>query len=288
MSTILVTGANGQLGRSIQSLQDVYPQFQFIFAQRSDLDISDSANVQTFIEKSRPDWIINCAAYTAVDKAESETELCYKINEEGPHILAQQAKKIGSSIIHISSDYVYHSNFGTPFNEDDLTNPQSIYAKSKLAGEIAVANACPKHYIIRTSWVYSEYGHNFVKTMIRLGQERDTLNVVCDQIGAPTYARDLADIILKIIQNNNVPPGVYNVANGGQTSWYNFTRAIHQYNEIDCLVNPIRTEEYPTVAERPPYSMMNLSKIQQALHLEIRDWEDALQACVREPLYLAD
>jgi len=280
MSKILITGANGQVGQSFKKLEANYPNHIIDFASRSELDISDEASVNKYCKKGKYDWIINCAAYTKVDLAESESDQCYLINEVGARNIAQAANSINARVVNISSDYVYHSNFGKPFLESDITNPQSIYAKSKLAGELAVVDACETHYNIRTSWVYAEHGNNFIRTMLRLGVERDNLSVVCDQIGAPTYAHDLALAIFQIIKKENVPYGTYNFANSGQTTWYNLTRAIHTNEEISCLVTPIRTDEYPTAAARPPYSMMNLSKIQDALGINIRDWEEALKDCL--------
>jgi len=280
MAKILITGANGQVGQSFFKLKDAYPSHVIDFASRADLDISDFSAVQNYIEKGQYDWVVNCAAYTKVDLAEKESDLCYAINESGANYLAKSTKAIGAKFVHFSSDYVYHSNFGTPFKETDPANPQSVYAKSKLAGEIAVAESCADHYIFRTSWVYAEHGNNFIRTMVRLGTERDNLSVVCDQIGAPTYAHDIAEMVFGLIEKNNVPFGTYNFANSGQTTWYNLTRAIHSIEEISCLVTPIRTDEYPTAAVRPPYSMMNLSKTQTALGIEIRDWEDALKECL--------
>ena len=287
MPKILITGANGQVGQSIFKLKDHYKEHSFYFASRSELDISDDNSISAFFSNKKFDWIINCAAYTKVDLAESESDLCYKINEQGARNIAQSANNLNAKLIHLSTDYVYHSNFGTPFTEDAVTNPQSVYAKSKLAGELAVAETLNNHYIIRTSWVYAEHGHNFVRTMLRLGMEKDNLSVVCDQIGAPTYAHDIAEVILQIINKENIPFGTYNFANSGQTSWYNFVRAIHTMEEIECLVTPIRTEEYPTAAARPPYSMMNLSKIKTALDIDIRDWEDALKECLDKIKVLA-
>ncbi len=280
MAKILITGANGQVGQSFNKLIDQYPQHQIDLASRTDLDISNKSAVQRYLSNGQYDWVINCAAYTKVDLAETESDLCYKINEDGAKNIAATANSINAKIVHLSSDYVYHSNFGKPFLESDITNPQSVYAKSKLASEMAVANACDSHYIFRTSWVYAEHGHNFIRTMLRLGLERDNLSVVCDQIGAPTYAHDIAQMIFSLIEKSDAPYGTYNYANSGQTTWYNLTRAIHMYEGIDCLITPIRTDEYPTAAARPPYSMMNLSKVQDALGIEIRDWEDALKECL--------
>jgi len=280
MAKILITGANGQVGQSFYKLKDQYPNHRIDFASRTDLDISNASDVRHYLNNSQYDWVINCAAYTKVDLAESESDLCFKINEQGAKNLAESTNSINAKFVHLSSDYVYHSNFGKPFIESDIANPQSVYAKSKLAGEVAVANVCPAHYIFRTSWVYAEHGNNFIRTMVRLGLERDNLSVVCDQIGAPTYAYDLANIIFQIIDKGDVDYGTYNFANSGQTTWYNLTRAIHINEGINCLVTPIRTDEYPTAAARPPYSMMNLSKIENALDIEIRDWEDALKDCL--------
>lgn len=280
MSKILITGANGQVGQSFRKLESKYTNHKIDFASRSELDISDASAVNNYCKKGKYDWIINCAAYTKVDLAETESDQCYLINETGARNIAAAANSNNAKVINISSDYVYHSNFGKPFHESDIANPQSVYAKSKLAGEVATSEACAAHYNIRTSWVYAEHGNNFIRTMLRLGVERDNLSVVCDQIGAPTYAHDLAQVIFQIIKKGDATYGTYNFANSGQTTWYNLTRTIHTIESIDCLVTPIRTDEYPTAAARPPYSMMDLSKIQDALGINIRDWEEALKDCL--------
>ncbi|MBT8218633.1 MAG: dTDP-4-dehydrorhamnose reductase [Bacteroidia bacterium] len=279
MANILITGANGQVGKSIHSIQSLFNHHRFHFATKKELDITNFQSISDHLDYNQIDWIINCAAYTAVDKAEEEEKEAYLINETGVINIGKASLEKQIGVIHISTDYVYHSNFGIPFKETSITNPQSVYASSKLAGELAILRYNPKSFILRTSWVYSEYGHNFVKTMLRLGEARETIRVVCDQIGAPTYAKDLAMATIQLI-DTQAEYGIYNFANSGTTSWYNFTNAIFAHVGIDCMVIPIRTDEYPTAALRPPYSIMNLSKIQNALQIEIRGWEDALKECL--------
>lgn len=279
MAKVLITGADGQVGKSLQSIQSQYPNHQFRMTTKKDLDITDLDAINNYLDEHSTDWIVNCAAYTHVDQAEEDQEMCHLVNAIGPKYIADASKGRNIKIIHLSSDYVYHSNFGTPFKETSMTNPQSVYANCKLEGEQYILGENFQSYVLRTSWVYSEYGHNFVKTMLRLGEEKDTIDVVCDQIGVPTYALDLAQIIMKIIQSD-IPFGLYNYSNSGRTSWYNFANSIFENVGISCLVRPIRTDEYPTLAQRPPYSVLDLTKIKTALQIEIRDWEDALKECL--------
>lgn len=285
--TILVTGANGQVGQELQAIASQFPDFKFLFADHSVLDISDQSAVQRFFEANSIHYCINCAAYTAVDKAESEPEQAHNINVKGVMNLAEACKNIGVALIHLSSDYVYHALDCKPLQELDSTFPQSVYAQTKLDGEQAALAIWEQTMVIRTSWVYSSFGHNFVKTMLRLGKERPELRVVYDQIGTPTYARDLAQVILDIIQkaaNNivdrNLLQGVYNYSNEGVTSWYDFAQAIFEISKIDCKVTPIETKDYPTPAKRPPFSVMNKIKIKEAFAVEIGHWREGLRECM--------
>jgi len=283
---ILVTGANGQVGREFQSLvsNNAYEGMQFHFTDRDTLDITDKKSLEAYLEKYHIDTIVNCAAYTAVDKAEEEEELAYKVNRDAVRYMAELAKEKGISFIHISTDYVFDGKSHTPFKEDDGPNPQGIYARSKLAGEEAIIKTVPHGaMIIRTSWVYSSNGQNFVNTMLRLGTQRDTLNVVCDQIGTPTYARDLARAILTILSEQKVPHEgveIYHYSNEGNCSWYDFAQAIFEIAEVDCKVSPVPTEAYPTPAKRPAYSVLNKEKIKESFHLDIPYWRDSLKSCL--------
>lgn len=283
--TILVTGASGQLGQELQALAAKYNNFQFVFSSRQALDIANQEDVQRFFEKNQVGYCINCAAYTAVDKAESEPDLANLINVKSVEYLANACNNAGATLIHLSSDYVYHNGLNTPLKETDPTHPQSVYAKTKLAGEAAAkaVNAM----IIRTSWVYSSFGNNFVKTMLRLGKERPELRVVYDQIGTPTYAQDLAKAVLDIIEKteNNIISrdllhGVYNYSNEGVSSWYDFAKAIFEMTSINCKVTPIETKDFPTPATRPPFSVLNKSKIKEAFDMEIPYWREALGRCL--------
>jgi dTDP-4-dehydrorhamnose reductase len=283
---ILVTGANGQVGKEFQSLvsNNAYDGMVFHFTDRDLLDITDKQALEDFIRTYRIDTIVNCAAYTAVDKAEEEEALAYQVNYEAVKYLAELSKAYGIRLIHISTDYVFDGKSHTPFKEDDITNPQGVYARSKYAGEKAIIEIAPKGtIIIRTSWVYSSTGHNFVNTMLRLGGEKDMLNVVCDQIGTPTYARDLARTILMILTEQKEIEGgveIYHYSNEGNCSWYDFAQAIFEMAEIDCRLSPVTTEAYPTPAKRPAYSVLNKEKIKAAYDLEIPYWRDSLRSCL--------
>jgi dTDP-4-dehydrorhamnose reductase len=280
IKNVLITGAKGQLGSELQALSGIYPQFQFIPTDVDELNLCDKKGVVLFIEKEKPDYIINCAAYTAVDKAEDDVDLCYKINLEAVRNLAEAA--VGKAkIIHISTDYVFDGTGKTPLKESDKTNPQSVYGKSKWAGEQVLMEILPESIIVRTAWLYSSYGNNFVKTMIRLGNERETLNVVSDQMGTPTYAADLAKTILDIIdlceKESVFPAGIYHYSNEGRCSWYDFCLKIHELAGIKtCKVNPVSTAEYPTKAKRPSYSVLDKAKIKETFHIDIPEWEISL------------
>lgn len=288
--SLLVTGAKGQVGSELQALAaQQYAGWRFLFTDRDTLDICDAAAIAEAFGRFRPDYVLNCAAYTAVDKAESEPEQAQLINAEAPRLLAQACAQQGAKLMQLSTDYVYHGAQNTAFREEDPVNPQSVYAQSKLDGERAAAAACPDTLILRTSWVYSAYGHNFVKTMLRLGRERDSLRVVADQIGAPTYARDLATAMLEIVrktQEGAAPEGafgqIYHYSNEGVLSWYDFAWAIFDLCGIKCALHPIESSEYPSPAKRPPFSLMNKAKIRDTYDLQIPYWREALKRCLHE------
>ena len=269
----LVTGANGQLGNELKLLL----QDKAVYVDRAELDITDAEAVQAYAAKQKWEAIINCAAYTAVDKAESDAETAEKINVLGPENLA----KTGIPLIQISTDYVFDGRNCRPYNEDDEPHPQSVYGRTKLAGEQAVLQNAATAVIVRTAWLYSTFGNNFVKTMIRLGKEREKLSVVFDQIGTPTYAGDLAKAIMIIIDNKTFIPGIYNFSNEGVCSWYDFTKAIHRIAGIrTCEVLPIEGSEYPAKATRPFYSVMNKKKIKETYSVSIPYWENSLVKCI--------
>lgn len=273
---IIVTGANGQVGKELQQLSTSYPGFDFVFTTRHELSLDNPDVITHFIEENQPHCFINCAAYTAVDKAESEKELAYKINAEAPGIIATACKKNNTRLIHISTDYVFNGLGNEPYKESDATDPVNFYGASKLEGEKRVTQFNPDSIIIRTAWVYSVFGNNFVKTMLRLMGERDQINVVSDQFGTPTYAADLAEAILQIISSEQWNAGIYHFSNEGNISWYDFAVAIKEVSGSSCKVNPITTSEYPTPAKRPYYSVLDKTKIQQTFHIPIKDWKTSL------------
>ena len=277
---ILVTGCNGQLGNEIQLLEKEYPQHTYFNTDVAELDITNQLAVNDFINRHAIDGVINCAAYTAVDKAESDKELCTSLNTVAPSYLAAAIDKRGGWIIHVSTDYVFDGTHHTPYVETDTPSPDSVYGSTKLAGELGVSKFCKKHMIIRTAWLYSAFGNNFVKTMIRLGKEKTELGVIFDQIGTPTYARDLAVAIMTAV-DKGIDTGVYHFSNEGVISWYDFTKAIHRIAGIkDCKVRPLHTSEYPTAANRPAYSVLDKTKIKQTYGIEIPYWEDSLKECI--------
>ena len=272
---ILITGALGQLGQALRrQLEDT--NHEVWYTDRAELDLTSSDAVNTFVAQKRPTAIINCAAYTAVDKAEEDAEVAQAINEDAVRVLAKAANEVGAHLVHVSTDYVYHNGLDRPLREDDPTSPKSVYARTKLAGEQAALSACAKTTVVRTSWVYGLEGHNFVRTMARLGAERDSLNVVSDQIGAPTFANDLAAACLQILQLGASCYGeTYNYAGLGTASWYDFARAIMRMHDLNCTVEPIPSSDYPTPAARPTYSVLDLTKARD-LGLSLRHWRDAL------------
>ncbi len=278
---ILVTGANGQLGSELRSIASEWQQLNFVFTDINELDITNQDDIRTAIDTNNIDGIINCAAFTAVDKAESSSDKARLLNAEAPEMLARTINDKGGWIIHISTDYVFSGEQWKPYTEDCPTGPQSVYGSTKLEGEHRVAEACTKSIIVRTAWLYSPYGNNFVKTMLRLGQEKERLNVVFDQIGTPTYAHDLARAIATIAASDHKTYGTFHFSNEGVTSWYDFTKAIHRLADIDtCQVSPIRTEDYPTPARRPAYSVLDKNKIKQTYNISIPHWEDSLKECL--------
>ena len=277
---ILVTGCNGQLGNEIQLLETTNPQHTYFNTDVAELDITDEAAIETFVSENAIDGVINCAAYTAVDKAEENQELCHLLNTVAPGYLAAAVEKRGGWIIQISTDYVFDGTNHTPYVETDPVCPNSVYGRTKLAGEEAAQKACAKTMIIRTAWLYSQFGNNFVKTMIRLGKEKSELGVIFDQIGTPTYARDLAVAIFEAV-NKGIIPGIYHFSNEGVISWYDFTKAIHRIAGINsCHVRPLHTAEYPTPASRPHYSVLDKTKIKHTYGLEIPYWEESLKDCI--------
>lgn len=277
---ILITGCNGQLGNEIMLLEKSYPEYTFFNTDVSELDITNQLAVTDFINRNAIDGVVNCAAYTAVDKAESNQKLCTALNTEAPAYIAAAIEKRGGWLIQISTDYVFNGAKHTPYVETDTPCPDSVYGSTKLAGELAVSRFCKKTMIIRTAWLYSTFGNNFVKTMIRLGKEKPELGVVFDQIGTPTYARDLAVVIMTAVKQG-VIPGVYHFSNEGVCSWYDFTKAIHRIADINtCRVKPLHTSEYPTPAARPAYSVLDKTKIKADYKVEIPYWEESLKECV--------
>jgi dTDP-4-dehydrorhamnose reductase len=295
---VLVTGANGQLGQAIQSIVGKYPSIDFVFCTSLELNITDKSNCETIFEKHKPQFCINAAAYTAVDKAESEPESAFAINVTGAQNVAEVCKNYNTILLHISTDFVfdakfvngiayYDSQLRLPLKSDkgltetDVPFPAGIYGLTKLQGEQAIESTWEKHFIVRTSWVYSQFANNFMKTMLRLASERDSLSVVSDQIGTPTNAVDLAEALVKIIQfcqNESVEVfGTYNFSNEGQCSWYDFAKEIFRVNNISINLQPIPTAAYPTPAKRPAYSVLDKSKIKQVFGMEIKNWEESLK-----------
>ena len=277
---ILITGCNGQLGNEMQLLEKENPQHTYYNTDVAELDITDQQAIERFVDEHAIDGIVNCAAYTAVDKAEANETLCQLLNAEAPAYLAHAVGRRGGWMIQISTDYVFDGTKHTPYVEDDDTCPNSVYGRTKLVGEINVQKLCERSMIIRTAWLYSTFGNNFVKTMIRLGREKPELGVIFDQIGTPTYARDLARVIMTAV-NQGIRPGIYHFSNEGVTSWYDFTKAIHRLAGITtCRVRPLHTAEYPTPAARPHYSVLDKTKIKQTYGIDIPYWEESLADCI--------
>ena len=277
---ILVTGAGGQMGSEFQVLAASYPQFRFLFTTRNELPVSEKKSVEEYFQSHQPAYCINCAAYTAVDKAESEKELAFEVNANAVGYLAKSAAQTGTRFIHISTDYVFDGTSATPYREDHRTNPLGIYGLSKLKGEALCLLNNAEAMIIRTAWVYSTFGSNFVKTMMRLMNERREINVVNDQTGSPTYAADLADAIMQIIIKDKWQPGIYHYANAGTTTWFGFATAIKQFLHSDCKINPVSSSEYPTKAKRPSFSLLDTNKIRQTFGINIPQWKESLERCM--------
>ena len=277
---ILITGCNGQLGNELQLLEGLHPEHTYFNTDVEELDITDRRGVRRFVIDNAIDGIVNCAAYTAVDKAEENQQLCALLNTAAPGYLAEAIEQRGGWLIQISTDYVFDGTNHLPYVEGDPVCPNSTYGRTKLAGEREAQRLCTHTMIIRTAWLYSTFGNNFVKTMLRLGRERQEVGVIFDQIGTPTYARDLAQAIFAVI-GKGVKPGIYHFSNEGVTSWYDFTKAIHRLAGItSCHVRPLHTAEYLTPATRPHYSVLDKTKIKQAYDLDIPYWEDSLKACI--------
>ena len=281
---VLITGSNGQLGSELKELATNYKKIDFIFKDLPELDICNFKALQVFIIDNNINAVVNCAAYTAVDKAEGDAQNARKVNAKGVLNLVKAMENVKGKIIHISTDYVFDGTKPLPYNEEDTVSPIGVYGKTKREGELAVINSSLEGIVIRTSWLYSAYGNNFVKTMIRLGSEKEKLNVIFDQIGSPTYAGDLANTCLVILSNeqNRIDKAgkVYHFSNEGVASWYDFATAIMKINKLDCEVLPIETKDYPTLAKRPHYSVLNKAKIKQNFKITIPYWRDSLEGCI--------
>jgi dTDP-4-dehydrorhamnose reductase len=277
---ILVTGSNGQLGKELKKIAASFPQFEFIFLSKEDLPIHHFEMIRHYFNIYHPHYVINCAAYTAVDRAEQEKDRAFQINGEAVGVLAAVCKEHHCKFIHISTDYVFDGNGTTPYKEDSPTNPQSVYGTSKLEGERQAMQFNPDLIIIRTSWVYSEFGKNFVKTMLKMMKEKNEINVVNDQFGSPTYAADLARVILQIISSGKWSPGIYQYCNEGIISWYDFALAIKEKSGINCSINPITTLQFPTLAIRPGYSVLDTMKIQRTFNVVLKNWKQSLDICI--------
>lgn len=280
--SVLITGAEGQLGNCLKDRLKNHPTLEMFYTDISTLDITDKEAFSHFITKHNITDIINCAAYTAVDKAEEDRETCRLVNTEAVRIIGESAAVTGARIIHISTDYVFDGKNHRPYTEEDVPHPLSVYGQTKYEGEKALMNAHNKAMILRTSWLYSEYGNNFVKTMLRLAQEHKEVRVVADQIGTPTYAGDLADALVEMLTNDIFTPGIYHFSNEGACSWYDFAHEIFKQSHQNTTVTPIGTVDYPTRAQRPYYSLLNKNKIKSILHRGIPHWTEGLNNCLRK------
>lgn len=282
MDNTIVFGASGQLGQCFRHLAEKNQIDGLFFPSEIEADILDTNRLKGLFEKHKPGYIINCAAYTAVDKAEDEPDIALKVNKTGVENLSRLCAEYGSVFIHISTDFVFKGDVSTPRNEESETAPISVYGQTKLDGERVIEAMLQKYFIVRTGWLYSEYGNNFVKTMLNLGAERDELKVIADQAGTPTYAMDLAACILLIIQRGSTAYGIYHYSNEGIASWYDFAKAIFENVRAKVKVTPVRTDEYITKARRPAYSVMDKSKIKKNFNIEIPYWRDSLITCIRK------
>jgi dTDP-4-dehydrorhamnose reductase len=279
---VLVTGSSGQLGQSLQFIAKNHPDIDFVFCSSEQLDIANFNNCETIFTRYKPDYCINAAAYTAVDKAESEPEKAHLINVIGAKNIAQVCKKNNAILLHISTDFVFDGEKTSPYNEEDITNPIGVYGKTKLEGEQIIQSILKEYFVVRTSWLYSQFGNNFMKTMLRLASERDSLSIVNDQIGTPTNAVDLARVLINIIQTHNNQSttdrfGIYHFSNEGECSWYDFAKKIFEIHKIEINLNPIPTSGFPTPAKRPKYSVLDKSKIKKVFGVEIMNWEESLK-----------
>ena len=276
MESILVTGANGQLGTALRHLSDRLHCLKFYFTDIDKLDICKPQQIAAFVKEHKIGSIVNCAAYTAVDRAEDDVETCFRINRDAVHAIGEVAASAKARVIHISTDYVFDGHGSRPYREDDPTHPTTVYGKSKLAGEQALLAVCMDTVIIRTAWLYSETGTNFVKTMLRLGAERDSIGVVTDQIGSPTYAGDLAAAIAKVLESERFEPGIYHYTNEGVCSWFEFAQKIFALSQTKCMVHPLVSADYPTRAQRPAYSVLDKTKIKATYGTPTPHWEESL------------
>jgi dTDP-4-dehydrorhamnose reductase len=281
MKTILITGSHGQLGNEMQQAALQFSGFNLIYTDIDELDICDKMALNSFVKENKINFIVNCAAYTAVDKAEDDVALCYKINSEAVRNIGEVASENGLKVIHVSTDYVFDGTNYIPYTEEETVCPSTVYGKSKLAGEQALIETCADSVIIRTSWLYSSFGNNFVKTMLKLGKDRESLNVIFDQIGTPTYAADLAQTIFKVISNDVFVPGVYHFSDEGVCSWYDFTKTIHRIAGIKCNVQPIESKDFPVRTPRPHFSVLNKAKIKNTYNITIPHWEESLEKCIK-------
>lgn len=279
---ILVTGAYGQLGSELKELVGNYPGWNFVFTDVDTLDLTNEDAIKKCFADNKFDYVVNCAAYTAVDKAETDVEMATKVNVDAAGLLAKYSKKSSARFVHVSTDYVFAGDAHTPYVEDQNVNPQGVYGKTKLDGELKCIEENPEVVIIRTSWLYSAFGNNFVKTMLRLGKERDELGVVFDQVGTPTNAADLAKAILQIIESGKNEPGIYHFSNEGAISWYDFAKAIFEISGVECKVNPVLSDQFPTPTKRPHYSVLDKAKIKNTFGIEIPYWRDSLQKCINK------
>lgn len=280
MTTILVTGGDGQLARCIKDVSELYDDLKFIFTNSKSLDVCNLNEIERFFKSNKIDYCINCAAYTAVDKAEDDVKKAYEINASGPKNLALFCKTYKIVLIHISTDFVFDGKKNKPYLETETPNPLNVYGKSKLQGELEIQQILNRHFIIRTSWLYSEYGNNFIKTMLRLAETRNEISVVNDQMGSPTYAGDLAKVILQLIISKTKEYGIYHYSNLGELSWFDFAKAIFEISNKNVNLLPITTADYDTAAKRPNYSVLDKSKIVTKLNISVPSWIDSLKCVI--------
>lgn len=281
MKKILVTGANGQLGQCLQKISSQFEEFEFIFTDSETLDITIKEEVNDFFWQNAPDFCINAAAYTAVDLAETEVEKAFLVNADGTENLAEACAENNAQFIHVSTDYVFDGENNLAYTEEDFTNPLGVYGASKLTGDELALEVNPCSVILRTSWVYSEFGKNFVKTMLNLFATKEELNIVADQFGQPTNANDLAEAIMKIIKSEKITPGIFNFSNLGRISWFDFAEKIAELSEAKIKLNAIETSQYPTPAKRPKNSVLDLDKISKTYAIQLKPWEESLEGCVQ-------